>query len=323
MRTPKSEFILVTPAMAEDWLATAVYERQRKRSEWTVKRLLIEIEKGRFVVGSQIHFGLLDGKRKLVNGQHTLAAIAQSGAPMRLTVLTTPVDNEEELGQLYARHDRHRSRTPSDAFAGMNLSGRLDLSTAEVNAFGPALRMVLADFRNLHNNTNNVEVAYSLDYLADHMIEWSEIAGTYFEQVREAGTGLKGAFRRAAVVAVGLVTLKHQPDVAKEFWAGAAANDGLLKLDPRQALVTFLLREGSRTGSATHYARHVAATWNRWFEKGEMQVLRPSDTGRIGLTIRGTPHKAIKRPGSGNKVTEVEERPSGSYQGVPGAEMAR
>ena len=218
------------------------------------------MERGRFIVGTPIHFGVLNGHRKLVNGQHTLHAIARSGIPIRLTVLATPVEDEDELGQLYGRHDRGRGRTPSDAFLGMNLAGKLDLSTFEVNALGPAIKYVTTEFRNVRKNSNE-EVATSLDFLAERMNEWSVFAGLYFEQVREGGVGLKGAFRRAPVVAVGVITMRYQRERAIDFWSAAAANDGLHKLDPRQALVNFLLKDSSRKGNPTHYARSVASAW--------------------------------------------------------------
>jgi hypothetical protein len=161
-RTPKEDIMqkaqskteAVTPTIAEDWLANAVYERQRKMQPWQVKRLANEMEKGRFIEGTTIHFGILDGKPKLVNGQHTLAAIAKSGIPIRLTILRTPVDSEDELGMLYGRHDRGRGRTPSDAFLGMNLAGKLDLATFEVNALGPAIKWVMTGFRTVRKNNN-------------------------------------------------------------------------------------------------------------------------------------------------------------------------
>lgn len=54
-----SEALIVTPCMAEDWLGHAVYEKQRRRAEWHVRRLAVEMERGRFIKGTQIHFGVL------------------------------------------------------------------------------------------------------------------------------------------------------------------------------------------------------------------------------------------------------------------------
>lgn len=290
MENTTSVLMTVTPQMAEDWLNHAVYERQRRRAEWHVKRLAIEMEKGRFIAGSQIHFGILANEMKLVNGQHTLAAIVKTRGSISLTVLRTVVGNEKELGQLYSRHDRHRGRTPHDVFLGMGLANELQLEEIEINSFAPALKWVVNGFRRPSVQANP-EMA-SLDWLASRMTEWSQVARTYFDSVRDARHGMKAAFRRAPVVAVGLATIKHKKERALEFWQGAVADDGLHKLDPRRALNQFLTSNSSGYGDPVIYMRNVAGAWNKFYDDGEMQFLRPGDTGKIGVTIRGTPYKA-------------------------------
>ena len=292
MENTRTENVVVTPGMAENWLNRAIYERQRKRAEWHVKRLAIEMKEGRFIVGTQIHFGVLNGALKLVNGQHTLAAIAMSGKPIELTVLYTHVDDEKELGQLYGRHDRHRGRTPHDAFLGMGLSQELGLEDAEVNSFSPALKWVMNGFRRPSVQVNP-EMA-SLDYLAKNMIEWGEHARTYFDCVRDARHGMKAAYRRAPVVAVGLATICFKKEKAVEFWTGAAADNELHRFDPRRALNQFLATNSSGWGDPVIYMRNVAGAWNKFYDNGELQFLRPGDTGKVGVTIRGTPFKAAR-----------------------------
>lgn len=291
MQTPRSETTIVTPKMAEDWLAHAMWERQRTRKEWHVERLATEILKGRFIAGTTIHFGILRGALKLINGQHCLAAIVKSAVPVTLTVLYTPVETDDELGQLYGRHDRHRGRTPHDVFFGMGLSERLELSEPETNAFGRAIKHILADFRRLSVNTD-AEISMSLDHAAENMEEWAPVARTYFEIAREARVGMKAAYRRAPVVAIALVTLKEQPEKATAFWTGAVNDDQLHKHDPRRALNNFLVGSTSGFGSPVTYMRNVAKCWNRFFDNGEIQILRPDDHGKIGVTVKGTKYKA-------------------------------
>ena len=59
---------------------------------------------------------------------------------------------------------------------------------------------------------------------------------------------------------------------------------------------------------------------NRWFDRGELQYIRPSDAGKIGVTIKGTPFKAISRPG--NEVDDDETRPS-TQMPLSGLELGR
>lgn len=284
--------------MAEDWLNHNVYERQRRRAQWHVDRLAIEMKKGRFIAGTQIHFGLIGKDLKLVNGQHTLAAIVASRQPQQLSVLTTRCDDESELGQIYGRHDRHRGRTPHDAFLGMGLSAELNLPEPEINALGAALKFVLMNFRRV-SVTTNAEVATSIDFLAGEMRKWAPIGAAYFDAVSGAQKGRKGAFRRAPVVAIGIATFRHQEKKAFEFWQGAASDDQLHRDDPRRALNNFLVANSSGYGDVMTYMRTVAGAWNAYYESRELQFIRPIDQGKIGITIRGTPFKSERRKGRG------------------------
>lgn len=323
MQVIRSDLMLVTPSQAQEWLSQNLYERQRKRAEWQVGRLGRAMEKEEFIAGTQIHFGEWDGHLYLLNGQHTLGGIVRSGQPILLSVLVTRLDSEEQLGQLYGRHDRHRGRTPHDAYAGMGLAERIGLSEVETNAFGSGLKWVLNGFRPLSVH-KNAEIVTSIDYLSDEMIAWQETARRYFEHVRPARFGLKGPFRRALVVAVGLVTIKHQEAKAKLFWEGAAEEDMLTKTDPRKALNVFLIRNTSGHGDSIAYLRNVAWAWNKFYENGELLFLRPGDVGKIGVTIRGTPYKAAKKkplkPSAVEEVIEEEDdlAPMPAVQGVLG-----
>lgn len=297
MNIPTVEVAIVDPAKASEWLNTALYERQRRRAEWHVRRLSIEIEKDRLIPGTQIHFCVLDGVAKLVNGQHTLAAIVKANKPVVLTVLRTVVLSEDEMGQFYGRHDRHRGRTPHDALGAMNMAAKLDLAEPEVNAFSTGLRWIESGFRRLSVHTDP-ELSGSNDRIAESMMQWGKIAGLYFDAVRNAQHGMKGAFRRGPVVAVGLVTFKHQQDKASRFWSVAADEENLTKNDPRKALNDYLRKTTSSSGDPILYSRNVAAAWNKFYEDGTLTFCRPSDNGKVGITLRGTPYKAILRKGS-------------------------
>lgn len=307
---PKSEVVIVTPELAEEWLAHANYDRQRRRAEWHVKRLANEMTLGRFMAGTQIHFVVLNGEHKLVNGQHTLSGIARSGVPVALTILTSHVQTEDEIGEIYGRHDRHRGRTPHDAFLGMKLADELELEEREVNSLGAAVKYIEHGFRRV--SVTRAPESASLDWLAHRMRAWAPHAREYFDCVRDARTSMKAAFRRAPVIAVGLATFASERchDKATEFWTGAANDDMLSKNDPRRVLNQFLAGNSSGHGDPVIYMRNVAATWNKFYENGELTFLRPGDGGKYGVTIRGTGYKAV-RPKSAVKAAvsepEIEE----------------
>ena len=308
-RKVRTELLSVTPVMAAEWLDTCMYARQRRRADWHVQRLTIEVEKDRFIEGSQIHFAVLNGVLHLLNGQHTLSAIVKSGIPVLLSILYTTVENEDEMGRIYGRHDRHRGRRPSEAFQGLGLAERFGLQPPEVDAFGSAIRYILNGYRRLSVMTN-VEVSSSPDIAVETMAEWQDTARLYFECARDAGYGLKQKYRLAAVVAVGLATFRFEParDRAADFWIGATKDDGLHRGDPRKALNDYLRGSSAKGANPVNFMRHVASAWNRWFDNGKLAVAKAGDTGLIGVTIKGTPYEALS-PKTMRPAAELPKMP--------------
>ena len=293
-RKVRSELLTVTPTMAAEWLDSCMYKRQRRRADWQVQRLTIEVEKHRFIEGSQIHFGVLNGSYHLLNGQHTLSAIVKSGLPVLLSVLYTTVDTEEELGLIYGRHDRQRSRKPTEAFHGLGLAEKFSLQPPEIDAFGSAIRYVLSGYRRLSVMTN-VEVSASTDLAVEMMTQWQDAARLYFECARDAGHGLKQKYRLTPVVAIAIATFHYEPakEKAADFWSIAAKDDGLHRGDPRKALNDYLRSQSAKGANPVNFMRHVASAWNRWFEKGKLSAVKPGDAGLVGVTIKGTPFEAL------------------------------
>lgn len=291
MDTPTSGMVFVTPEQAERWISTSNFEHQRRIAPWQVKRLAIEMERGRFIAGTQIHFGVLNGTLKLLNGQHTLSAIARYGKPVALTVLYTPCTMAEELGELYARHDQHRKRTPHDSFVAMGLSEELNLPDMHIVTLGGAVRWINSAFRRVSVLTD-VESATSPELSATAMREYGDAARRYFDAVSIAAAAMQTKFKRVPVVAVGVATFHHAPERAYEFWRNTAMDDQLRRDDPRKALHNFLIGYSSKAGDQLSYIRHVASCWNAFMDGRALQFVRPTDAGKIGVTIRGTPFRS-------------------------------
>lgn len=289
---PTVEMVEVTPQMAQGWLETALYDRQRSQRAWHAAELAIEMERGRFTAGTQIHFAVLDGKEELLNGQHTLGAIVRSGKAQQLSILRTPVASEEEVGELYGRHDRHLVRTRKDVFAARGMSESTGLPQTELSAFAAGVRIVAAGFAPL-NVYGNPELSRSLDRLSEVCLDWAEAGRLYFTALDGAQARLSRMMRRAAVVAVGLATFNEPElrDKAQAFWRGTAQDDGLRQGDPRKTLIKFL-DANDTAGLRDAYSGFVASAWNAFFEGRNISALRQTDADRIGLTILGTRFKA-------------------------------
>lgn len=291
MEQPTSELRTVTPEQATVWLKEANYERQRRVAPWQVERLSIEMQRGRFVAGTQIHFGVLNGCWRLVNGQHTLGAIVKSGIATPLTVLVTPVADDAELGGLYMRHDRHRARTPHDAFASLGLAATIGLGERQTSAFARGLKVVLNDFRRVGVHAD-VELATSLDWLADRMIKWAPVAQKYFTAINPAAPAMKHRFERVPVLAIGLATFRNAEAKAEIFWRTAAEDDGLRRNDPRKAMLNVMIAKTAKAGDPLLYVKTIAGLWNAFMEGRRVTNVRPIDITKVGVTLLGTHHRA-------------------------------
>lgn len=120
---------------------------------------------------------------------------------------------------------------------------------------------------------------------------WAKEGRLYFDAVSCPGTAFnigKGSIldRRQDVCAVGILTFRHHPAMAIDFWNGMARDDGLQRVDPRKRTLEWL-RESSAS-DVRHQERYVVSGWNAFFE-GRSLSRKPQAT-RDGL-IAGTGYR--------------------------------
>lgn len=256
--------ISVSPEDAERLISENNYKHQRPRNRKHIERLAISIKNGDFREFTPIDFAVLDGLPILVNGQHTLSAITAAGVPYSLSFHLHKVNNEAEVDSLYAKYDNGRSRTMRDVLGTVGEELQMDLK--ERNALSAAVALIDRGLRVTGGNSSA-----SLHYMirnADHrkvlMREWQAEARQLFRQLE--GTTNKKLFYKTNVLAVALVTTRHQPQKAAEFWAVSSNDNGLFLGDPRKTLVNWLManlimRDTGRMIDAT------IACWNAWFKE--------------------------------------------------------
>lgn len=284
----------VTPDMARLWLTSRAYKGQRNLKANHVKFLAEEMERGNFRSTAEIVFAVEDGTRHfLINGQHTLNAIAQCGIPQTVIVTCHPSSGANETAALYGAIDTNVSRTVSDYWSALGLKDEVGLNPTQFNALGNACKFIFNKF-----TSRNPGRMHHDDYRS--IIEqYAQYAHQFFE----LGTGAPGEIynpaKRASTLSVALVTLRFSAqtiglDKVSSFWQGVLMDDGLPKGDPRKTANRHLLTTGMRKdGKKPHQAspqwsaRYIANCFNAYIEKRTLTMTSPDPSNPI--KILGSP----------------------------------
>lgn len=275
----------VSPAMAKHMRASMHFERQRPISERNVDRLAEEMRRGWFLAGTPIFICVLpDGRQQIVNGNHTLEAVAESGVTIPLVIIRKRVCSMDEAAAAYAVMDIQKTRTWGDTLRAVGYSEEIPMA-AHVNA---AISIIISGFQ---DSTAGREAAASRHYRLQIIPEYSKAAQLIANCFDGAPMGSAKLIKRAPIFAVALYTARFQPAAAEEFWRGALMDDGLGKNDPRKALLRYSTNNAvTGTKGRNDAARAAIQAWNAWFDGRTLEYCRPNAAGSI--RILGTPmHK--------------------------------
>ncbi len=280
----------VDPARAKFLRVTCHFEWQRPISQGNVTRLAAELQKGWFVSGTPLFMAVLpDNSMRLLNGNHTLEAIAASGISIPLCIIYRRVRDIKEAGSIYAVMDLQKIRTWRDAWQA---TGREDFPMA--SHVLPAMGMILSQFK---YDPHATEINTSRHLRLQAMDDYKTAASI----VQDALVGVTGVNRRLiqrrAIFAVALETARYQPSTAHAFWRGMGLDDALAAVDPRKALLRYAANNPVN-GTNTNYTQGVAASlaWNAYFAREELSVCKPLQAR--GFKLLGTPWSGVKQQSS-------------------------
>jgi hypothetical protein len=274
----ESEVVYVTPEQAQHWLENHLFEGQRTVVQWRVDRYAAEMRAGRFEP-TEINFYHLarGGGSFLLNGQHRLWAVIESGCTVPFAVTRKWVATYEEVRDAYRRLDAGKARTAADGLRATGLHQRLGLTERQVNAAGTAIRILAAQFN--RTSVPGGKLGITLDEVAVGIERWQDEIRAYFGCITPAkGAVLKG-LHEGTVVAVALITLRYQREMARDFWASVAANDQL-KRNSGPWWTVELITQPSRKRDLREYARRLASAWRAYWNDR-----RGLKGGEIGHTL--------------------------------------
>ncbi|MBF0115630.1 MAG: hypothetical protein HQM04_11400 [Magnetococcales bacterium] len=286
-----SKQVDVTPEMAGDWLQHNVFSRQRSMRPRHRDALVREIQAGRFLPGTPIHFVRLRNEQLLVNGQHTLSAIEKAGIPVPLLVLISSADTMDEVAEIYSRQDTNLARSVVDSIKARDLHSQIGMSLRQATNVAAAIRFVQGGFRRSDGKVCQEDVLTEVK-------TWEEEGNAFFEAIHGGGHDAL-LLMKAPVLSVALVTFRHQEVKAEEFWRQVAMNDGLRSNDPRKILHEFIdltranrgsFNRGSKAVTPAYVSRAVAVAWNAFFSGSSITRINVVDPDRE-IVLKGTPYK--------------------------------
>lgn len=295
----RTELLMVTPTHARALRESAHYGLQRPINDTHVKRLAEEMIAGSFVAGTPVHICEFNGRAFIVNGNHTLEAVIQSGVTVPLSFLYTTVESMAEVAATYSNHDIGRARIWADAIRASGLFEEKEAPQQFVNQFASALVPIQLGFKEVslrgagrNASTERLHnLARSRTLRMQMMREYGNQAEYYYLATHRARTKIQTMMRRAVVFAVALETFRYQASNATAFWEGMAKDDGLRSTDPRKLLLNYLAESSASHPAKALQVRAVASAWNAFYEKREITVLRPSYDQPF--VLRGTPWGAV------------------------------
>jgi hypothetical protein len=294
---------LVTPELAKKLRVTCPFERQRPINQDHVKRLAVEMSLGWFLAGTPVWFCKLpDGQRMIVNGNHTLEAIASGQVSVPLTFITQTVKDVEEAAQSYICFDIQRSRTWMQAAQGVGL----DQTTPMLAPALSAMSHIMADFKDVQYG--QAATVKSRRARFDEMTKYQSALAhlsTLFQGTPDAN---QRVVKRAATFAIAMVTMQAQPSTAENFWGELLKDDGLRVGDPRHTLLRYLSTKTARVAQRDLLIG-TALAWNAFYEDRPMAAIKPGQARqfRIAGTSWHSGHPIGRAKITGKKLVVEDE----------------
>jgi hypothetical protein len=234
----------ITPETAAKWLAEHNRSNRKLRPS-RVRQYAQQMTRGQWMLtGDPVRFAA-DGR--LLDGQHRLAAIVESGTTITAVVIRGVADD------VFKVLDSGLGRSPADA---------LDVHVQNARQKAAAVRLLYVvdcggDPRNRDDQSavSRVDVA---DYHAEHAAALDYAASTG-SKLYKAFSGGNASAWTAFVVLAGRASATHSEEFLEGVYSGANLSPG----DPRLALRNWL-SNNRRLPTAGHHLGLLIKAWNAW-----------------------------------------------------------
>jgi hypothetical protein len=261
----------LTPVDAQGILAAWNYSQQRKIRQSTLTLYEHQMQSDQWQEYSEIIVKILpDGSAQLINGYHRLIALSHldpdTGFRLPVTLSFRYAENSKDVANAYGVIDLHARRNQADAIHAQGIADAWGVTFETAKACGTAGGLILSDFSGGRSNTLLGVAGRSVPGRMEFLYAWEDEVKMADLLIRTAANGAnRKPFYRQAVMAVMLVTLRHTPNRATDFWERVITGAGLEPNTPELVLRNYLNGTPMR-GTPEHvYARYVAGCWNAYY----------------------------------------------------------
>jgi len=206
----------------------------------------------------------------IVNGNHTLRAIVQSGVSLHLSFEQTSCETLDDVRRVYSQYDRGLSRSRTDALRSLNATDKLNVPLSHVGYLASAVAFILDDYPSAGARSRTRMIGDA--ELFEEVCAWSE----EYQLIRDVIGGVKSwesrIIRRRGVCSVALVTARATPEKSRIFWDGVVSGVNIPSGSPMLKLRDYLMVAGVAGGGGTSkqtvtsddLARTVAYCWSKY-----------------------------------------------------------
>ena len=279
-------FVIFSAEQAEAVLAHCRYDRQRNelKAKAHIATLAEQMRRGLWLPKTQIDFARVGSRMVLVNGNHRMHAQVMAGSDILWSVVIHDCANEDEVAQLYWKFDTTlRKRTTSNVVGGIGLASDLGIG----KQFADSLWACAGP---LHRGLRFRGEYGSVDILPDDRVgicrEYAAEAKILEDAAKKAPLPIRRKMKTVSVMSIALVTLRHQPEKAYEFWIGLCEDDGLAKGDPRKTFIKDMYTRNGMKGLLVGQMMACTRAWNAFYHGQDLKHLKV--TGHA-VQVAGTP----------------------------------
>jgi hypothetical protein len=279
--TADSAYTIVTQEM---------YAHQRPLNQSVVQEYALAMRKTEFRPGTTISFCVYQGRRYLINGQHTLHALIRADVSLLLGIEEIQVESLEEIAAWYGKYDRLRLRTLQHIYEAYDVHQHLNLNKSQTVCLGACLPMLASGFSSVPAKQGSLRMyTANAELRMAFMHNWIDEANQFFGAIKGAPGTVGMNIRRGPVMAVALVTYRFTGTDADEFWHTVCQAEALSQSDPRMALHMFLRSTKAGEFGPHRYSRYIASAWNNaWHGKRSKNVNPQAE--HLPISLEGTPH---------------------------------